>query len=99
MRIGERSWKALQDRAAGRRFARYPVSIWAVETMTEGSYFHHVQDLSLGGFFIRKAIPIPVGTELNVLLELPTGSRIKATGRVVHAVVSEERCGNGVELA
>ena len=99
MRTGERTWKNMRETGAtGRRFARYPVSLWALETHSEGSYFHHVQDLSLGGFFIRKAIPIPVGTELNLLLELPTGNRINATGRVVHAVVSDDRCGNGVEL-
>lgn len=96
---GERGWKNLREQGTGaRRFARYPVSLWAVETMSEGSYFHHVQDLSLGGFFIRKPIPIAVGTEMNVILELPTGNRLQAKGRVVHAVVSPERCGNGVEL-
>ena len=52
----------------------------------------------LGGFFIRKPIPIAVGTELDVTLELPTGTRIQAKGKVVHAVVSPDRCGNGVEL-
>lgn len=96
---GERSWKNLRETgSSARRFARYPVSLWAVETMSEGSYFHHVQDLSLGGFFIRKAIPIAVGTEMNLVLELPTGNRLQAKGRVVHAVVSPDRCGNGVEL-
>lgn len=99
MRTGERGWKNLKEvGASARRYARYPVSLWAVETMSEGSYFHHVQDLSLGGFFIRKVIPIAVGTEMNVVLELPTGNRVQAKGRVVHAVVSPDRCGNGIEL-
>lgn len=99
MRTGERGWRDIKEvGATGRRFARYPVSLWAVETMSEGSYFHHVQDLSMGGFFIRKPIPIAVGTELDLTLELPTGTRIQAKGRVVHAVVSPDRCGNGVEL-
>lgn len=100
MRTGERGWKNMKEvgGATARRFARYPVSLWAVETMSEGSYFHHVQDLSLGGFFLRKPIPIAVGTQLDLMLELPTGTRIQAKGRVVHAVVSPDRCGNGVEL-
>ena len=99
MRTGERGWKNLKEvGVSARRYARYPVSLWAVETMSEGSYFHHVQDLSLGGFFIRKVIPIAVGTEMNVVLELPTGNRVQAKGRVVHAVVSPDRCGNGIEL-
>lgn len=100
MRTGERGWRNLREGGAlGRRFARYPVSLWAIETVDEGSsYFHHVQDLSLGGFFIRKAVPIAVGTKLSLVLELPAGRKIHAKGRVVHAVVSSERCGNGVEL-
>ena len=95
---GERGWRNLQSGAAWRRHARYPVSLWLVESAESGSYYHHVQDLSVSGFFIRKAIPLPVGTRIAFVLELPGRRRIHAKGRVVHAVVSSERCGNGVEM-
>lgn len=82
-----------------RRHARYPVSLWAVESAESGRYFHHVSDLSIGGFFLRKPLPLPVGISMDVLLELPTGHRISAKAKVVHTVVSPARSGNGVELA
>ena len=98
MPTGERSWRKIQEAGSLRRHARYPVSLWAVENADGGSYFHHVQDLSVGGFFLRKPMPLPVGAAMEVVLELPTGRRIQAKARVVHTVVSPARSGNGVEL-
>ena len=98
MSTGERSWRSIRETPLTRRHARYPVSLWAVESADGGSYFHHVSDLSLSGFFLRKPLPLPVGVALDVMLELPTGRRIQAKARVVHTVVSPARSGNGVEL-
>ena len=98
MKTGERGWRNLREAGTVRRFVRYPVSLWAVESADCGSYFHHVSDLSMGGFFLRKPLPLPVGTRMAVTLELPTGRAIQAKARVVHSVQSPARSGNGVEL-
>lgn len=95
---GERGWRNLHGTTGMRRHARYPVSLWVVESADGGSYFHHVSDLSMSGFFLRKPLPLPVGVSMEVFLELPTGHRIQAKAKVVHTVVSPERSGNGVEI-
>ena len=95
---GERGWRNLQGSEGVRRHARYPVSLWVVESAEGGSYFHHVSDLSMSGFFLRKPLPLPVGVSMDVLLELPTGRAIQARAKVVHTVVSPARSGNGVEI-
>ena len=64
---------------------RFGVELWAEETAGQGLYFHRITNLSLGGFFIEKKIPFPVGQKVDLRLEL-RGSEQKTsvTGRIIN---------------
>ncbi len=64
---------------------RFGVEFWVEETAEQGLYFHRVTNLSLGGFFIEKKIPFPVGQKVALRLELPgSGRKVSITGRIVN---------------
>ena len=70
----------------GRRRAhdRYEVTI-PVDCTTQHLFVsNHVSNISKGGLFIRSDKPLPIETEVTLVLRLPaTGVCIRARGRVV----------------
>lgn len=81
-----------------RKYPRKPVSLWAVEQRGEDRYFHHVCNLSRGGLFVRRLVPLPIGEHFRIELPLPVGRAISVHGVVVRATVDAdpERSGNGL---
>ena len=72
-------------RGERRSTPRFGVELWAEETADRGSYFHRITNLSLGGFFIEKKIPFPVGQKVDLRLELPgRGQKTPVTGRIIN---------------
>ncbi len=64
---------------------RFGVELWAEETAGRGLYFHRITNLSLGGFFIEKKLPFPVGQKVDLRLELPgSGEKTPVTGRIIN---------------
>jgi Tfp pilus assembly protein PilZ len=55
-------------------------------TVTHGNITkeHHAVSLSEGGIFIRKINPFPVGTEVQVALELEANKTLKMRGTVIY---------------
>ncbi|MFZ7128028.1 MAG: PilZ domain-containing protein [Desulfobacterales bacterium] len=63
---------------------RIEVEIWAEEQYGGGVYYHRITNLSRDGFFIEKRLPFPVGSRVEVKMELPgTGERVGIFGKVV----------------
>ncbi len=72
-------------RGERRTTPRFGVELWAEETAGRDSYFHRVTNLSLGGFFIEKKLPFPVGQKVDLHLELPGGGpKTAVTGRIIN---------------
>jgi len=67
-----------------REHPRYEVSI-PVDCSTRHLFVsNHVCNISRGGLFIQSADPLPLNTEVSLVLHLPeTGRNIFATGRVM----------------
>ena len=74
-----------RSRVERRTAPRFGVEFWVEETAEQGLYFHRVTNLSLGGFFIEKKLPFPVGQKVALHLELPgSGQKIPVTGRIIN---------------
>ena len=72
-------------RGERRTTPRFGVELWAEETAEKGLYFHRITNLSLGGFFIEKKIPFPVGAKVDLKLELPgRGQKTSVSGRIIN---------------
>jgi type IV pilus assembly protein PilZ len=66
-----------------RAHERYEVTI-PVDCSTQQIFLsNHVCNISRGGLFIRSDHPLPLQAEVSLVLELPDGVRIRATGRVI----------------
>ncbi len=67
-----------------REHHRYEVSI-PIDCSTRDVFVsNQVCNISRGGLFIRSDAPLPIDTEVSLVLRLPeTGQCIRATGRVV----------------
>ena len=64
---------------------RVRVEIWVEETAAQGVFFHRVTNLSLGGFFIEKKLPFPVGQKVSLRLELPdSGQEFSLMGKIIN---------------
>ncbi len=64
---------------------RFGVEFWVEETAGQGLYFHRATNLSLGGVFIEKKIPFPVGQKVVLRLELPgSGQKMPVIGRIIN---------------
>jgi type IV pilus assembly protein PilZ len=62
---------------------RIPVSL-QVEYRSEGELRHDlVTDSSEGGLFIRTSRPLPIGTDLELVILLPEAAPIRLKARVV----------------
>ena len=68
---------------ATRRYPRYEVEIWVDFTTIDLVTSSFVLNLSEGGVFVKSDRPLPLDAEVDLVLTLPTGTLIKAVGRVV----------------
>lgn len=75
---------------------RLEVSLWAVEKSPDAAYYHYITELSPGGMFLEKRLPLPVGSQVELEIKLPTGTTIRCTGSVVRQ--AEDGQGNGVKF-
>ena len=67
-----------------REHPRYEVSIPVDYSTRHVFVSNHVCNISKGGLFIRSADPLPLNTEVSLVLHLPeTEQCIRATGRVI----------------
>lgn len=74
-----------QRRVERRTSPRVGVEIWIEETVDQGLYFHRVTNLSLGGFFVEKKLPFPIGQKIALRLELPdSGQELSLTGKIIN---------------
>ncbi len=63
---------------------RFGVEFWVEETIGKALYFHRVTNLSLGGFFIEKKLPFPVGEKVALRMDLPgAAQKMVITGKIV----------------
>lgn len=64
---------------------RVPVDLWVEEPGAEGNTLRRSANLSRGGIFLEHAVPLPVGSELDLRFSLPgdTGGEIAVRGRIV----------------
>lgn len=80
-----------QDGGGGRErrsSARIPIEMWVEELTDEGVIHRRAGNLSTGGLYLDKTIPIPVGTTVELRFRLPgEGSEVAAL-TVVGVVVS-----------
>ncbi len=60
-----------------RRDKRVAVEMWAEASDGEAVYYNQVADLSAGGVFFDTPCPQPVGTVVQITLELPTSEGIR----------------------
>ena len=83
----------------GRKHPRISVQIWAVERNDNSRYFHMLSNLSMGGFFIEKKLPFPVGSILNFEMELD-GEIVLLRGKIVdnYKNPSSDHPGAGVQF-
>jgi len=70
--------------AQTREHPRYEVSI-PVDCSTRDAFVsNHVCNISKGGLFLRSETPLPLDTEVSLILRLPGSEQcIRATGRVI----------------
>ena len=66
-----------------RKDSRSDVQVWVVEKDHNSTSFHLLTNLSIGGFFIEKKLPLPVGSIINLELELD-GERLPLRGKIVN---------------
>ena len=79
-----------------RTYDRLQVSLWAVEKSPDAAYYHYITELSAGGVFLEKRLPLPVGSEVELEFKLPSGMQIRATGSVVRQ--ADDGKGNGIKF-
>jgi uncharacterized protein (TIGR02266 family) len=81
-----------------RKSARIPVQMWIREITANSIYQQHSANLSLGGVFLARTLPHPIGTSVRLQFTLP-GERepIELNGEVVN-IDAEERLGMGVRF-
>ena len=77
------SRKNPRSKGERRKNSRTNVQIWAVEKDDNSTSFHLLTNLSVGGFFIEKKLPLPVGSIINLELELD-GEKLPLRGKIVN---------------
>lgn len=80
-----------------RNAQRLAVSIAVELSGQRGFSLHSTQDLSVGGAFFDRAIPLPVGAQVTVTLRLPGEAPIVCQGEVAN-VPEKSSFGMGVRF-
>ena len=88
----------MSDREQERRQSkRVAVQLWVKERDPDGVYYNHATNLSVGGMYLERAIPHPVGTEVELQFTLPDEKDpIAVRARIVNAAV--ESMGMGLSF-
>ena len=83
----------------GRKHPRLNVQIWTVELNDNSRYFHMLSNLSMGGFFIEKKLPFPVGSIINFEMELD-GEILPLRGKIIdnYENSTPDQSGAGVQF-
>jgi len=66
-----------------REYPRFEVEIWVDFSTLDMEMSTHVLNVSRGGVFVKSDRPLPMDQEVELVLRLPDGSAVHATGRVV----------------
>ncbi len=66
-----------------RKNSRSDIQIWAVEKDDNSTSFHLLTNLSITGFFIEKKLPLPVGSIIDLELELD-GEKLPLRGKIIN---------------
>lgn len=77
------SRKNLRFKRERRKNPRSNVQIWVVEKDDNSTSFHLVTNLSIEGFFIEKKLPLPIGSIVNLELEL-YGEKLPFRGKIIN---------------
>lgn len=93
----------IKERRAGqdrRAHPRHEVAITMELTAGNDLYFHVSGNLSKGGAFFNRAIPHPVGTEVELTFQMPgdDGPPIRCKGEVVNIPDDNDGLGMGVRF-
>jgi uncharacterized protein (TIGR02266 family) len=80
-----------------RRYPRFEVEIWVDFTTLDTVTSSYVLNLSQGGVFIKSDSPLPIDTDVDLVLTLPSGDPVQARGRVIwnHDLTRESEQGIG----
>ena len=84
-----------------RKNPRIGVHIWAEEQFQNSTYFHLLSNLSIGGFFIKKSLPFPVGSMVELELELPNSNKkLRVKGIVINNYSANDSAaiGTGIQF-
>jgi hypothetical protein len=65
-----------------RKNSRFTVQLWAVQKDDNSKSFHLLTNLSITGFFIEKKLPLPVGSIIDLELELD-GEKLPLRGKII----------------
>jgi uncharacterized protein (TIGR02266 family) len=95
-----------QDARAGagrerRSSQRIPIEMWVEEITDEGVVHRRAGNLSAGGLYLDKTIPIPVGTTVELRFRLPGEDHSADTMTVTGVIVSidpSKELGMGVKF-
>src|SRR5438105_8867272 len=69
-----------------RKQERVPVELWIEAELNGELYFQRASNLSVGGAFFDKTIPLPLGTRVSLKFELPGDPvEIRCAGEIVTA--------------
>ena len=82
-----------------RASARVPITMW-VEEITNGTQvFRRAGNLSTGGLYLDKTIPVPIGSKLILRFTLPGGGGepVELVGQIV-SIDPDEELGMGVKF-
>ena len=82
-----------------RRSQRVPIQVW-VEQWTDRELYHQLSaNLSRGGIFLDRTVPLPEGTLVNLRFHLPgRESPLEVRGRIAFPKSDDDSPGMGVEF-
>ena len=73
-----------------RSATRVPVDVWVEESRERETYFQRGANLSVGGIFLDRSIPHPLGTVMALKFTLPGESApIQVRGTIVNVALGE----------
>jgi uncharacterized protein (TIGR02266 family) len=82
--------------SAERQHPRYSVDIWVDYSALNSFTSSHLSNVSRGGACIRTEKPLPLDTDVKMVLWLPGSSAIRVRGRVVWSQNARPKSGEAV---
>lgn len=87
---GERRDSVPPGSGERRSATRVPVDVWVEESRERETYFQRGANLSVGGIFLDRSIPHPLGTVMALKFTLPGESApIQVRGTIVNVALGE----------